>query len=174
MASLTDYLVFRDPAWPVDERAGSILFVTLDGLVLPELAADESVRNVTGPAQPEDFLPIPIDFPAWVDAVENVSVVDEGVIEAPGSTVRWWDVVVDPEAGPTFRCGADTADCVGSFVTPPEAVAVAVLQVQDLQRIYLVDEMPDVVGFAKARESGYFDRSVEIAEMLLADLRAGA
>ncbi len=73
-AALADYVLVRDPTWSPEERAASVLFLELNGLVPPELAADESVRNVIGPAQPDQVLPLPVDFPAWIEAVPNVSV----------------------------------------------------------------------------------------------------
>ncbi len=143
----------------------------------PELAADDSVRNWIGNERvppPDRVLPTPVDFPAWIEAVPNVSVSDEGVIEAPGTTVWWWDVVLDAEAGPTFRCAADNSDCVGSFVGSPESTGVRPLQAQNLQRIYLFDALPGVFGLVDARESEFFERGVEIMEMIVGGLAPSA
>lgn len=166
------FAAVRDPQWSLEERAASVLVLQLDGLVPPALAADESVRNVTGPARPDQFLAAPVDFPAWVDAVPNVSIADSGVIESPATTVRWWDVAVDADAGPTFRCAADTSDCVGSFVSSPDETGVMPLQAQNLQRVYLFDEVSDVFGLVDAREQAFFDRGVELMEMIAATLTA--
>jgi hypothetical protein len=164
------FVLVRDPAWPLDERAGAVEFRTLEGLVPPELAADESVRNVNGPARPDQMVAIPVDFPAWIEAIPNVSIADSGVIESPATTVRWWNVVLDADAGPTFRCAADTADCVGSFVSSQEWTGVYPLQAQNLQRIYLFDDLPGVFGTVEAREPEFFDRSVELMEMIVGSL----
>ena len=163
-------VVLRDPVWPLDQRAASILLLELNGLVLPEQAADDAVRNLTGPAAPEQTLPTPVDFPAWVDAVDNVSISDSGVIQAPATDVSWFDVLVDPAAGPTFRCAADTADCVGALVTSPDATGVVPLQAQNLQRVYLFDALPGVVGLVDAREAEFFARGVEIMDMIAGSL----
>ena len=163
-------VALRDPVWPLDQRAASILLLELNGLVLPEQAADDAVRNLTGPAAPEQTLPTPVDFPAWVDAVDNVSISDSGVIQAPATDVSWFDVLVDPAAGPTFRCAADTADCVGALVTSPDATGVVPLQAQNLQRVYLFDALPDVVGLVDARDAEFFARGVEIMDMIAGSL----
>ena len=163
-------VALRDPVWPLDQRAASILLLELNGLVLPEQAADDAVRNLTGPAAPEQTLPTPVDFPAWVDAVDNVSISDSGVIQAPATDVSWFDVLVDPAAGPTFRCAADTTDCVGALVTSPDATGVVPLQAQNLQRVYLFDALPGVVGLVDAREAEFFARGVEIMDMIAGSL----
>lgn len=166
------FVLVRDPAWLPSDRAASIMLLELNGLVPPDLAADESVRNLNGPAQPEPVLPTPVDLPAWIEDVPSVSISGEGVIEAPGTIVRWWDLVLDAEAGPTFRCGADTADCVGSFVSSPEAAGAGVLplQAQNLQRVYLFDALPGVFGLVDSRDPVFFERGVEIMEMIVGSL----
>ena len=162
-----------DPEWPRGERNATVVLWPTRGIVLPELAGDIAVRNITGPADPsvDQYLSTPIDFPTWVDAVDTVTIADEGVIEAPATTVRWWDVVVDPEAGPTQRCGADTTDCVSAFVTPPAAgVGVVPLQSPNLLRIYLFDDLPGVFGLVDAQDVEFFDQGNEIMEMIVSDL----
>ena len=170
LIGVPEVVQLRDPAWSPEERAASILLLELNGLVLPEQAADEAVRNTTGPAAPTETLPTPVDFAAWVDAISNVSIADSGVIEAPASTVSWYDVLVDPAAGPTFRCAAETADCIGAFVASPDFNGVVPLQAQNLQRVYLFDALPGVVGLVDARETEFFERGIEIMEMIAGSL----
>lgn len=167
-------VLLRDPSWPGQQRTADVAFLELEGLVPPELVADESVRNVTGPAHPEEVLPVPVDPVAWADAISNVSITDEGTIDAPGTTVRWWDISVDA-VGPTFRCAADTADCIGAVVTPLDSgVGVRPLDAQNLERMYLIDELPDVVGFVSARQGEFFDRGTAIMDMVVGSFRPTA
>lgn len=172
----SDLAIFRDPDWPIEERAGSVVMRPIRGIVDPALVSDESMQNFAGsnpdsPANPsaDQFMATPVDLPAWVAAVANVDIVDEGVIEAPGTTVRWWDLRLDAEAGPTYSCAAGTADCVAAFVLDPQGTEP--LQAQNLQRVYLFDSNPGVIGIASAREQIFFDRSVELMEMIVTDLR---
>ena len=171
-----DDATFRDPTWPIEERAGTVRFRAIRGVVDPALVSDESMQNFAGsnpdsPANPssDQFTATPIDLPAWVAAVPQVDIVDEGVIESPTTTIRWWDLRLDSEAAETYSCAAGTADCVAAFALDP--IGTEPLQVQNLQRVYLIDSHPGVVGLASAREQSYFDRSVEMMEMIVTDLR---
>jgi hypothetical protein len=160
-----------DPSWPREQRTADITFLEFEGLVPPELVADETVRNIDGPAYPDEVLPIPVDVPAWVDAISNVSITDEGIIEIPGATVRWWDISVDAD-GPTFRCAADTADCIGAVVTAPDSGSgVRPFDAQNLERIYLIDELPNVVGFVSAREVEFFRGGTALMDRIVRSLR---
>jgi hypothetical protein len=164
-------VMLGDPSWPLGPRTADVVFLEFEGLVPPELVADESARNIDGPTYLEAVVPIPVDVQAWADAIPNVSITDEGTIDAPGATVRWWDISVDAD-GPTFRCAADTADCIGAVVTPPDSgVGVRPLDAENLERIYLIDELPNVIGYVSARELEFFDRGTAIMAMITGSLR---
>lgn len=111
------------------------------------------------------------DLGTWIEAMDQIVVVDSGRTDVDGTPARWWDVDVDPERGRTLT-GCQPGTCVAMFWTGgTETFTVA----RDLERLrwYEIDDPLGPIVVLVAATDGDFPQLVDDVAGLLRSATLG-
>lgn len=149
--------VLTRPDAELDVLLPAVLFTRPVGFANPIRAATDSVFPGSSGFDVDDL-------GEWIDAMPQVAVLDQGRLTLDEREVRWWDVDVDPDLGPTIGC--EPGRCVALFWTgATERYTVA----RDLERIRwyeIEDPAGPIVVFVAARDDEFAQLVADVDELL--------
>ena len=87
------------------------------------IPADQiGIHQPHDPIVPEIAEPIPQDLSTWLESIAQMTVEAAGATDGDGFTASSWNIIVDPESGPTFPC--DYGQCLGVLAQEDSGVWV--------------------------------------------------
>ena len=151
-----------DNGWQVN----LIAFTPFVGVI----PADQiGIHQPHDPIVPDAAQPIPQDLSTWLGSINQMTVEAAGTTEGDSFIAHSWNVIVDPESGPTFPC--DYGQCLG--VLAQEDSGVWVMGDEFGFRLWQFDGAGDgLLGFGQAPLE-HLDAADGFYEMVMGGLSLG-
>ena len=139
-------------------------------LFLRPVGFADPLRAPTGTLYPGSTGWEPWELNAWIEAMPQLIVLDQGTVTVDGRPTRWWDIDVDPALGLTDE-SCQPGACVKVMWTGGGGTVVA----RDLERIRWY-EIPDPAGqiivFVAGRDNEW-PQLIADADQIVRDIRLG-
>ena len=137
-----EILVLARPTWD-QEDISVVVFAEVVGVIPP---AEAGVHHPHEPAVPAATELVPDNLGVWLESIDQVTVLDEGVTEVLGQRATWTRFEVDSANGDTFECPFGP-ECVG-LVVNTEGVFAFVTGEQ--YRFYQFDALPRIIAWERS------------------------